>query len=324
MNIICNPLSGIPKKVNSHTKGWSDHWAEMLNARVVNKIREGVGTKNVVYIDHGVNYDGAINLFGGVTDEIVNNLNALMLVEELVSLDHPMPKYGEQFRKRMKAKSTSTLVTDEWCDRVDESFKNVRTLQQSDLNQEGVTVGDSHATAFAGKGHMVMRKNGRTLHGSLREGLESLVPKSNIINDIRFCLGSIDVRHHLLRHQPESENFGAMMQEYIKQSRELAENRGCKVSLCYVVPVEHEGRRIPKTGWYKNTPFYGSREDRAMYAAVFNTVLKESGMPVIEPPQKWYEMDGEEYAKQFMEANGSVHISPAYYARNNWGESCTQ
>ena len=41
---------------------------------------------------------------------------------------------------------------------------------------------------------------------------------------------------------------------------------------------------------------------------------------VIGPPTEWYSMDGEEYAKKYMELSSSVHIAPINYRRFNWGQ----
>ena len=92
------------------------------------------------------------------------------------------------------------------------------------------------------------------------------------------------------------------------------------VSYASPVPVEFEGRRIPKTGYYKNEPFAGSADERAGYTAEFRYHLRAKGVKVIKPPTSWYAMDREEYAKKHMELSSSVHIGPDFYRRNNWGQ----
>ncbi|MEK9696418.1 MAG: hypothetical protein VW270_11675, partial [Candidatus Poseidoniales archaeon] len=42
---------------------------------------------------------------------------------------------------------------------------------------------------------------------------------------------------------------------------------------------------------------------------------------VIQPPKEWYTMDGEKYAKTYMEFGSSFHIAPPFYRRNDWGVS---
>ena len=322
MNVICNPISNIPKSPKSHTRGWSDPWAGLLDAKVVNNVMDGILDADTTYIDHGVNFGGTINLFGGLTDAIVIKLNTLRLAKNIVSLDVPMPKYGEIFRKRIGNKTTSQLVTEQWCIDVDRDFANVPTLRQCDLDIEGVTIGDSHATAFAGVGHKVYRQNGRTLHGAVYQygGIGALVPNDLNLNHIRFCMGSIDIRHHALRHG--LAQLEDTIWNYAMQGDDVANKHGAWVSYCYAVPVEHENRRIPKTGYYNGEPFFGSREERLEATKWFNELLRQAtGGCVVAPPKAWYGMDGLEYSKEIMELGGSVHIAPTHYARHNWGKA---
>jgi hypothetical protein len=320
MNIICNPISNIPRHPKSHTRGWSDHWAHLLGAKVVCNVMDGILDADITYVDHGVNFGGTVNLFGGLTDAIVIKLNTLRLAKNIVSLDVPMPKYGEEFRKRIGNKTTSQLVTEQWCIDIDRDFENVRTLRQCDLDLEGVTIGDSHATAFAGVGHKVLRKNGRTLHGAVYQdgGLAALVPNDLNLNHIRFCMGSIDIRHHALRH--DLAQLEDTIWNYVQQGEEIGQKHGAWTSFCYAVPVEHENRRIPKTGYYNGEPFFGSREERLEVTDWFNELLRTATSgAVIAPPKDWYHMDGLEYSKEIMELGSSVHIAPPNYARYNWG-----
>ena len=78
-----------------------------------------------------------------------------------------------------------------------------------------------------------------------------------------------------------------------------------------------EGRRIPKTGWYKDAPFAGSQEHRALCVKVFNSEVdrlsKEYGFGVISWPKDWYDTNPETFAKTYMEKPGSVHLSREFY-----------
>jgi hypothetical protein len=49
---------------------------------------------------------------------------------------------------------------------------------------------------------------------------------------------------------------------------------------------------------------------------------KKSNGRVVMPPEDWYSMDPEKYAKTYMENGSSVHIAPPYYRRNDWGTTC--
>lgn len=319
MNIICNPISGIPKSAKSHTRGWSDHWAELLNAKVVNKVSDGIEA-DTVYVDNGVNFGGTVNMFGGFNDEVYHNVNTLAQAENVVSLDTYLPNYGEIAAKRMGAKTTSAMVTDEWCERMSQRFSDIPVVTMESLKCEHYVIGDSHSTAFANHGDGVLRQNGRTLHGVVRgDGLKSLLPESMpVVRGLTFCLGSIDIRHHALRYDwAQMEN---LVWQYAEQAKAISKEYGIPVHVCKAVPVEHEGRKLPKTGYYDGTPFYGKREDRLEMTLWFNKLLHTAmDGKVVSPPMYWYDMEGERYAKEIMELGGSVHIAPENYRKYNWG-----
>ena len=87
------------------------------------------------------------------------------------------------------------------------------------------------------------------------------------------------------------------------------------------VPVEWEGRKIPKTGYFKKTPFFGSMEERRAVTEQFISELYKQSGKVVQAPEEWYTMDGEQYAKTYMEFGSSFHIAPPFYRRNDWGQS---
>ena len=62
--------------------------------------------------------------------------------------------------------------------------------------------------------------------------------------------------------------------EYVEQGNSIAERYGCNVFYCCPVPVEHESRRIPHTGYYDKTPFYGYAEERRKGTETFIKELK--------------------------------------------------
>jgi len=145
-------------------------------------------------------------------------------------------------------------------------------------------------------------------------GLKNIFRDKPIEGNITFCFGSIDIRHHLLRH--DNVDLKAMIKEYIKQAKECTDNP----KFAAPVPVEYEGRKLPKTGYYKGTPFYGSQSERKRITTEFIDILtEESNNNVVKPPSFWYDMDPEKYALNFMERNSSVHIAPPFYRRNDFG-----
>ena len=312
MMVITNPISNIPKNPKSHTRGWSELWSEQLGASINNKCTPDILRANTVYIDHGANFGGTLNLFGGATKEVYDKINTVMACKNIVSLDWDMPNYGEMLRKRIGNATTYNGINNDWCDKVSERISNIASLKQEDIKTNSAIYGDSHTIAFSGKGDKVFRTDGKTLFGTLKKGFDL----KGEYDKITLCLGSIDIRHHILRHHNFSLKY--TLKEYVRQGNELGDD----VWFCAPVPVEFEGRRIPKSGYFKKTPFYGSWNERRDLTNEFIAILDEEAKgKVIMPPTEWYTMDPEKYANTYMEHGSSFHVAPPYYRRNDWGVS---
>ena len=315
-NVITNPISNIPVNVKSHVKGWSLVWQEALDAAIDHKCTPSILDFDTVYIDHGANYTpGTLNLFGGANDELFQKVNRVLACKHIVSLDCEMPQWGELLRKRIGAKTTSTNITEEWCDQVTKRLANVECLKQEDLSYDSLTIGDSHTIAFSKSNQCVLRNDGKTLFGSMRGGFSSLLRGKERPKQIIYSFGSIDIRHHILRR--EGFDVDAFVSRYVEEGRKHADS----TLFSYPVPVEFEGRKIPKTGFYKKTPFFGTEAERRELTEKFIAALhKYAGDDVVAPPQEWYTMDSEQYAKTYMEFGSSFHIAPPFYHRKNWGQ----
>jgi len=278
--MIINPFTPIPKSNKSHVKGWALHWSESIDQPIH---REGDYSGDL-YFEHGVNFGGSLNLFGGVTCEIVDNLKQLVAsTDKLYSLDIPMPDYDAMLKKR------GVEIPG-----LKEKLANAITLTQRELPLKHLTYGDSHATAYAPYKSRVIRVNGQTLYGALKDN--KIPEDANLI-----VLGSIDIRHHLMRQPDPREASMEMIKEL--------QSRYPDAKLGTPVPVEHEERRIPKTGHYKGMPFFGSRKDRQALTSLFKAYTH------VRLPDVCYIMDGKAYADEYMELGSSVHIAPTHYRR---------
>lgn len=307
---ITNPITNIPKRSTSHVLGWTQTWSNQLKASIDHKCTPAITKADVVYIDHGANFGGTLNLFGGANKEVYDRINLIMSCDNIVSLDWDMPDYGEMLKKRIGANTTHSGITEKWCDLLSDRCKKIPSLKQQDLVTDGVTIGDSHTIAFSSKGDRVYRKDGRTLFGTIKRGLEV----SGKRDRVTVCLGSIDIRHHILRHHDFSLKY--TLKEYVRMGKQLAD----EVWFAAPVPVEFEGRRIPKSGYFKKTPFFGTWQERYDLTNEFIEILyDESKGNVVMPPKEWYTMDPEKYANTYMEHGSSFHIAPPYYNRNDWG-----
>jgi hypothetical protein len=323
--MLTNPISNIPQLKNSHVLGWSLVWADQLDAAIDHKCSLSVANASTLYIEHGVNFGGTLNLFGGATKEIYDRINRVAAHPNVISLDFDMPAWGEQLKKRIGAPTTYTGITEQWCDVLTKRLSSVQSLKQEDLlgvssKLDGISVGDSHTPAFSRATDIVLRENGKTLYGTLKRGLITEFRGLKPFGNITFCYGSIDVRHHLLRHQ--NFNLDDMLDEYVRQAVMIRKEHDCDISFTTPVPVEYEARRLPKTGYYKGTPFFGTRQQRLDLTYQIIEGLNKRKVNVVMPPEDWYKMDGEKYATTYMENSSSVHISPQYYRRKDWGTTC--
>ena len=318
-NVITNPIANIPKNAKSHTRGWAMAWADRLDADLNEKCDAGIQEYDTVYVDHGVNFHGSLNMFGGANKEVFDKINNVLSHKNVVSLDWDMPDYGALFKKRLHAATTYEGITPEWCDHTSTRISAIPTLRQEDHfeGSTGLILGDSHSLAFSRSKDRILRNDGATLYGALKAGIHTMFRGIQPEGDITLCFGSIDIRHHILRHTTTVEE---LVDAYVEQGRSLESTYDCTVSYAAPVPVEFEGRRIPKTGWFEKAPFYGSQSERADITTRFIARLVHNGVNVVHPPVGWYGMDPEEYATTYMEFGGSFHIAPPFYCRNNWGQ----
>lgn len=321
MAIITNPVTNIPVNKKSHTLGWTKVWASQLNADIDHKCSTNILNHDQVYVDFGANFSGSLNLFGGANQEVFERLDTLMKCKNVTSLDWQFD-ICSSLRKRVGANTTYEGFTDSWFDKFEAFEKNVKFLKQEDLNTNGITVGDSHTIAFSAEGDAVYRNDGKTLFGALRAGIDTMFRGTQPRGNVTLSFGSIDIRHHILRQNILKDaliKVEEMIAEYVKQGKELESKYGCAVSYSCPVPVEWEGRRIPKTGFYKGEPFSGSMTERQVVTHKFITELNKHKVDVVEPPSEWYTMDPKKYAETYMEFGSSFHIAPPYYRRNDFG-----
>jgi hypothetical protein len=317
-NIIMNPFTPIPQSEKSHVRGWAMLWAQRLNANVASK-NTTIPDGSNMYIDHGVNFSGSMNLFGGFTDDIVDRLeNMIFNVKngsKLYSLDCDINEcdYPTQIAKRIGANTTSKRVDNKFVQDVKDTLSKAENVTMSSLGYSKAIIGDSHSGAYSTKDQMIFRTNGQLLHTVLKNGLITYISKrvdTDVVKNVDICLGSIDIRFHAVRLGIDPHQFASI---YADKVNAAEDNLNISISVCAPVPIEYEGRKIPKTGQYEGQNFYGSREERLTYTKKFIEELLSQNMKVVMPPEKWYDMDGEQYAKEIMELSSSVHIAPANY-----------
>jgi hypothetical protein len=319
--MIINPFSSIPVHPKSHVRGWSQHWANTLGTTVAQKA-ESYDNCESLYLDHGVNYGGGLNLFGGVTDEVFDRLKNLSESNgQLYSLDIDMPDYGLMLSKRI-GQATCDARLNLIIDELKKIFKESKKITQYDINAKNIVIGDSHATSYAKDDSAIVRKNGQTLYGAIESGfIESCVNMFQKKYDcITLSLGAIDIRHHIMRQENPNKSLIMLLDKYIEIAKKISSELDCDIEIAAPHPIEHTERRIPKTGFYKGDPFYGSYLDRKCLVELFIEYIKNSGIRCVHQPISRYSINAFDYAKEYMELGSSVHLAPVHYRYNSdWG-----
>lgn len=315
-SVIFNPFTPIPKHPKSHVRGWSMAWADRLGADIAD-LNTDLTKYRTMYLDFGVNFGGTINLFGGFDDEVFDRCNNMLYAiergSELVLLDS-RPTNPNISEPRIGKASSSRRLTRKWAIVFDEIINRAPVISMDRiLYAKSAIIGDSHTTAYADEKSVILRRNGATLNSFITDPLKFLSPYDlSNYERVTMCLGSVDIRFHLVGRD-DRESPKKLAQAYCDAVKKVREHhKFTPIYVCAPVPVEYEGRRIPKSGHYKGVPFNGSREARLEYTLKFRRELYQR-FDVVSPPNDWYYMDGEQYANEIMELGSSVHIAPTCY-----------
>jgi len=310
IGMITGTFNKIPRKKNSHGYGWARTWAENLNV----SINHNGDPVEILYLDHGVNFGGGLNLFGGFNDELKQRIDNFLLADKVYSLDMPMPEYGNMLAKRKDVKDKA------WCALVQQKCDNAQTLLSTDLDTTWLTIGDSHTAAFAPEGSMVIKTDGLTLNGQLRSNFQYIkdhMAKCNNLQGITLSFGNIDIRHHLCRLHIDPRDMWIDLKRF-------GDSLPIPVEYSVPWPIEFEGRRLPKTGYYKHQPFWGTHYERKIMLERVLETMDMVSMNKVMYPRDWLTIDPEVFAKTKMESTSSVHISPEVYRRKEFGEDYVQ
>lgn len=301
---ICG-ISKITRAPHSHTRGWAQLWADNLGVPI-NHDSEVI---DKVYLDHGVNFGGKLNLFGGFTDDWRYRIEQIIQSKEVVSLDIDMPDYASMLAARKDVNDPDLISSlRNWQSRA-------RTLRSIDLPFKHLTIGDSHAGAWAPYESCIVRANGKTLNGQLTRNfsyVRDYLAQRSDLERLTLVFGNIDVRFHILR-------LDADWREMWRAYKAFGDSLNLEVEYALPWPIEWEERKLPKTGQYKGQNFYGTQAQRAQLVNDIVSFCDDIGMNCVQYPPEWRILDPETYAKQCMERPQSVHLSPSLYRRLDWG-----
>ncbi len=304
-------------KPQSHKSGWAFHLANQLTAagytdvQVITDIETDWSKFDIMLLEHGMEFKGSFNIFGGANDDLYNQVIRLFSKGvRMYSLHHDMPCVGTLIEKRLKTGSDlfKTLEV-----RIEDAKEICASIPRVDRIQKtkSLCFGDSHSFSQYTPGYMTDRHDGLTLFGTLRRGIRSYVPQD--IEELRIYLGNIDIRHHLMRQANPSKALKDMMAMYEQQLIDLEIDN---IEVVQALPIENESRPLPKTGYYKDAPFAGSWAERTELVKQFNQLVTDmcnrNGWKTWRHPDVYINSFGE-LTFDVMEKPKSVHIAREYY-----------
>lgn len=306
MRIGLTGVLGKPStRLSSHNGGYTYYILSRLEQFFGNPIEvidiEDCFKYDIIVLTEGLNFrEGIFNLFGGVSDKLVSNL------EWLHSYPGDVYSFGPEtidYTSLVEKRNIPTIFT------MPEVFK----IDEIDFTEDKLILGDSHSLSVYERGWKLSRNDGKTMNGFLKEGLEEYVDSS--IKHLRFYAGNIDVRHHIGRLFNES-NFEEMIDIQVsKLGEQLLDLKLDSVQVVQLLPIENESRKIPKTGYFENKPFWGEWEFRNRIRDSFNRNLESMCKAYDFEFLTWPDMTNlmGELDFEYMEARQSVHLAPKYY-----------
>ena len=279
---------------------------------------EKLNSYDVIILYLGISYEGTLNLFGGLGDDFCKKLIQLeSFPGRLLSLQHEMPDLVDMVSKRLKNSSTSPFakIID-----LEELQKAVNRTEKFDIVEKTTKLcfGDSHSFSMYQPGYMTSRNDGLTLFSILRDGLkEKIIEKSGIdtndLTHLTFYAGNIDIRHHICRREDYLKAIEVMVLYLAEQLKSL---NIPNIEIVHAIPIENESRNLPKTGYYKDTPFYGSWAERTEVVKRFNRIVDmvctNNGWKSLHWPSEMLN-ENKELSFDAMEKPKSVHISREFY-----------
>lgn len=308
-------VSKVSHSMNSHQGSWFFLLVNQLkylgyeNARVCKDSSEWKDLDCLI-ISHGMNYQGTFNVFGGCQDALAERLEqfSMMPREKILCHDILMPDIGQFVASRKHTGS-------EW-------FKSLNTAALTELSHgcqsvfdifwnQRLVFGDSHSMAYYQSGYMISRNDGLTLHGALEKGLRKFLEKYLPLTHLVICLGNIDIRHHLVRLG--ITDTSELVARYEQQLKDLDIPN---IQIVAPLFIENESRVIPKPGWYKGRPFWGSWEERVAIRSNLITNLRymcqRNKWGLTPCPMNYANAKGE-LDFSVMEKPRGVHLSPTTY-----------
>jgi hypothetical protein len=331
--LVATPFITIARQMSSHRASQGVIYADMLKQcgidvtvnMTLDLYHEDFNEFDSLAVYHGNDWSGSVNLFGGLKSfpYVDNFLNFSKFRGPVISLviDHP-DYYGILKPKVDRAIAEGKEIDPRWTqvdwDNLLRMQTEAVTVDPNVLNvHRNVAVGDSHGICMYRPGWTINSVPFKTLHGALGAGLETFLPAGweHGYEEFEFYFGNIDVRHHLAR-QPEPEDATReLVAEYFGQVDSICKRAGTMARIYELLPIEAEHRAIPKTGWYKGTPFFGSQSQRNGIRLIFKDEARKRQTERVKLFE-WVEGLQDSWGHldfKYMEKPQSIHLSRAFY-----------
>lgn len=321
---ITSLLSNITTKPGSHKGGWARLLKCQLNNMGFHHVKildnkDKLSSFDTIIFDLGAEYSGALNLFGGLDEKVYNRLKELKEYKgRLFSWRNQLADVNV-LESRRNNSSTCEQFKNEPADFLPSVAAVLSTTQTFDhaYRTGNLLIGDSHTPSVWTPEFMIERRDGRTLEGMVRNAtvkkyLELFKEAGVVVNHVLVHCSSIDVRHHACRSAVPQTYMVALAQEHYKMLCDL----NISFNLVETMGIEDESRELPKTGYYKGTPFAGSWDMRNTVRNAFNGSLNlwMNGKQ-IKFPRYFFDEAGKLHF-EVMEKPQSVHLSPEHYRWN--------
>lgn len=304
-------------------------WAKCLDSKMA--FNDDWSDQLIVFFEHGMEFNErskGVNVFLKDPKSWDKLAEKARLIEsfkgKLYSLDIPCPDYGARLKSRVRDHSTPAYKNLDF-DKISDVCAAAVTVRQQDLLRDGLVLGDSHALSAWRSDAFLSRNDGQTLNGALNQGfsgwIDEFLAPGRKIGFLRTYFGNIDIRHHVCR-------LATTEQEQFILIQDLIDRYVCELSMCRVkygleevevvasLPIEDPSRKLPKTGYFKGQPFWGTWQERDACHLEFDRLLatacNDNGFKLVEWPEHFVDSCGAlDFA--YMEKPRSVHISPEHY-----------
>ena len=307
-------------KESSHKSGWAFHLANQCksagyeNVEVITTITPDWNNFDAILLEHGMEFKGTFNIFGGANDDLYHQISRIFSDVKMFSLHHDMPCIAELVKQRLHT-GTDLFKT------LEDKIDNIQSICANDIPRidsiektNKLCFGDSHSFSQYSPGYMTQRHDGLTMHGALTRGLETYIYPW--ITDLRVYMGNIDVRHHLMRQPNPSASVKKLLVNYEAELLKLQDTGVSNIELVHCLPIENESRPLPKTGFYKGTPYTGTWSERSALVKEINAgiddMCEKNNWISYRHPEVYFNALNE-LTFDVMEKPKSVHIAREFY-----------